>query len=101
MTILDFQGVYVNMSQFYLFNILGQNMVRTTMPQMLQFPIQQTIPVQIPMQTANGQTIIQTVHIPVQTLANVIPNSGVLQGGQFQVIQPQQLQVRNSLLYSS
>lgn len=71
----------------------GQNMVRAAMPQVLQFPFQQTIPVQIPMQTGNGQTIIQTVHIPVQTLATSLPNSGVLQGGQFQVIQPQLTQV--------
>ncbi|XP_068155231.1 transcription factor Sp2 [Drosophila tropicalis] len=57
-------------------------------PQLLQFPSaalpqqptfvpqqqQQTVAVQIPMQTANGQTIYQTVHVPVQTAAAPQPN---------------------------
>lgn len=46
-------------------------------PQLLQFPqpapaaptLQQTVAVQIPVQTANGQTIYQTVHVPVQAAA--------------------------------
>jgi hypothetical protein len=77
-------------------------MVRGGVPQVLQFPIQQTIPVQIPIQTANGQTIIQTVHIPIQTLATALPNSGILQGGQFQLLQqPQMQQVSSSVSVST
>lgn len=75
----------------------GQNVVRTaSLPQqVLQFPIQQTIPVQIPIATSNGQTIIQTVHIPIQTVATAMPQAGGLiqTGGQFQIIQPQIAQV--------
>jgi len=75
----------------------GQNMVRTAggmQQQLLQFPIQQSIPVQIPIATSNGQTIIQTVHIPIQTLATAMPNAGgLIQGGQLQIIQPQMAQV--------
>ena len=73
----------------------AQNVVRSAgVPQVVQFPIQQTIPVQIPIATSNGQTIIQTVHIPIQTLATAIPNTGgIIQGGQIQVIQPQLAQV--------
>lgn len=53
--------------------------VRPTMPQVLQFPLQaQTIPVQVPI-NANGQTIYQTVHVPIQNFGNQIP----------QIIQPQ------------
>ncbi|KAG8036916.1 hypothetical protein G9C98_004238 [Cotesia typhae] len=40
----------------------------------LQFPlqhVQQTVPVQIPVTTNNGQTIYQTVHFPIQALSNV------------------------------
>lgn len=37
------------------------------MPQVVQFPMPtQTIPVQVPIQTGNGQTIYQTVHVPIQ-----------------------------------
>lgn len=43
-------------------------------PQVVQFPaMQQTIPVQVPMSTANGQTIYQTVHVPLQAFAGQIP----------------------------
>lgn len=51
-------------------NVLGQSVqVRP-----LQFPIQQmpqTVAVQVPVTTNNGQTIYQTVHFPVQALSNV------------------------------
>jgi transcription factor Sp len=37
-------------------------------PQFVQFPMPaQTIPVQVPITTGNGQTIYQTVHVPIQT----------------------------------
>lgn len=57
--------------------------------QTLQLPInnlQQTIPVQVPMQTQNGQTVYQTMQIPISALGNLT--------GQ-QVIQqmPQQIQM--------
>jgi transcription factor Sp len=70
--------------------------VRTGVPQqVLQFPFQQTIPVQIPIATSNGQTIMQTIHIPIQTLATAMPQGGIQiqQGGQIQIIQPQYTQV--------
>lgn len=44
------------------------------MPQVIQFPLQQTIPVQIPISTATGQTIYQTVHFPFQAFASSLPN---------------------------
>ncbi|XP_024873558.1 transcription factor Sp4-like [Temnothorax curvispinosus] len=40
----------------------------------LQFPmqhVQQTVPVQLPVTANNGQTVYQTVHLPVQSLSNV------------------------------
>lgn len=90
-------------TNFTLLNCLtaGQNVVRAAgLPQqLLQFPIQQTIPVQIPIATSNGQTIIQTVHIPIQTVATAMPNTGGLiqAGGQLQIIQPQLTQVTRVL----
>ncbi|XP_021967326.1 transcription factor Sp3 isoform X2 [Folsomia candida] len=76
----------------------GQNVVRTGVPQqILQFPFQQTIPVQVPIATSNGQTIIQTIHIPIQTLGTAMSNAGglggLMQGGQIQIIQPQMTQI--------
>ncbi|KAK4879228.1 hypothetical protein RN001_007374 [Aquatica leii] len=51
----------------------GQSVaVRPSIPQVVQFPMQQTIPVQVPISSANGQTVYQTIHFPVQ-LASV-PN---------------------------
>ncbi|CAG2068259.1 unnamed protein product, partial [Timema podura] len=43
---------------------VGQNVtVRpANIPQMVQFPMQQTIPVQVPISTSNGQTVYQTFH---------------------------------------
>lgn len=41
---------------------------------MVQFPtMQQTVPVQVPIQTGNGQTIYQTVHVPLQAFAGQMP----------------------------
>jgi transcription factor Sp len=62
------------------------------MPQVVQFPMQQTIPVQVPISTANGQTLYQTIHFPVQAFATAIPNIIQASGGQVQMI-PQLSQV--------
>lgn len=44
------------------------------MPQVVQFPMPaQTIPVQVPITTGNGQTIYQTVHVPIQAYGNQMP----------------------------
>lgn len=54
--------------------------VRPSVPQVVQLPMSgQTIPVQIPFTTANGQTVYQTVQVPIQNFAQQIP----------QIIQPQ------------
>lgn len=53
----------------------GQNVqVRPAgaMPQVVQFPMQQTIPVQVPITTANGQTVYQTVHVPIQAFGSTL-----------------------------
>lgn len=58
------------------FLITGQNVqVRPgTLPQVVQFPtMQQTVPVQVPISTGNGQTIYQTVHVPLQAFATQMP----------------------------
>ncbi|KAF8786773.1 transcription factor Sp4-like isoform X1 [Argiope bruennichi] len=44
----------------------------------LPMPIQQTIPVQVPISTANGHTVLQTIHVPIQTVQGV-PGANVLQ----------------------
>lgn len=44
----------------------------------LPMPVQQTFPVQVPISTANGQTVFQTVHVPVQTIQGV-PGASILQ----------------------
>jgi len=62
----------------------GQNVatLRPSIPQVVQFPMQQTIPVQVPISSGNGQTIYQTIHFPVQlATAAAVPN----------IIQTQQL----------
>lgn len=73
----------------------GQNVqVRQagTIPQMVQFPtMQQTVPVQVPISTGNGQTIYQTVHVPLQAFAGQMP--GLMQP-QMQIF-PQIAQVAN------
>lgn len=62
-------------------------------PQFLQFPnMQQTVPVQIPIQTANGQTLYQTVHMPISSLTGQMP--GLMQP-QMQIIPQYQPQVAN------
>lgn len=43
-------------------------------PQVVQFPMQQTIPVQVPISSGNGQTIYQTIHFPVQLATAAMPN---------------------------
>lgn len=74
--------------------LLGQNVqVRPAggMPQVVQFPaMQQTIPVQVPISTGNGQTIYQTIHVPLSTLAAQMP--GLVPQMQFF---PQMTQVAN------
>lgn len=62
------------------------------MQQVLQFPqMQQTVPVQVPIPTGNGQTIYQTIHVPLQAFAGQIP--GLVQP-QMQIF-PQIAQVAN------
>ncbi|XP_076368569.1 transcription factor Sp2-like [Tachypleus tridentatus] len=63
--------------------------------QALQLPLnamQQTIPIQIPVSTAGGQTVLQTIHLPVQVIqavggSNMLPTTG----------QPASQQVMNQL----
>lgn len=65
---------------------------QANLPQVVQFPtMQQTVPVQVPISTANGQTIYQTVHVPIQALAGQMP--GLVQP-QMQIF-PQIAQVAN------
>lgn len=47
----------------------------------LPMPIQQTIPVQVPISTAGGHTVLQTIHVPIQTVQGVqgVPGANVLQ----------------------
>ncbi|XP_044751981.1 transcription factor Sp4-like isoform X1 [Coccinella septempunctata] len=54
----------------------GQSVaVRPSLQQVVQFPMQQTIPIQVPISSQNGQTIYQTIHFPVQlTTAATLPN---------------------------
>lgn len=69
----------------------GQNVqVRPAggLPQVVQFPMQQTIPVQVPISTGNGQTVYQTVHVPIQAFGSTLMQP------QMQVI-PQIPQVAN------
>ncbi|GAB0087822.1 SP9 [Sergentomyia squamirostris] len=53
----------------------GQNVqvrpANTGIPQVVQFPVTQTLPVQVPISTSNGQTMYQTVHVPVQSLVSM------------------------------
>lgn len=59
------------------------------MPQVVQLPsVQQTIPVQVPI-SSNGQTLYQTVHLPIQSFAPSLPN--IIQGNQGQLMQIPQL----------
>ncbi|XP_077516219.1 uncharacterized protein LOC144126129 isoform X2 [Amblyomma americanum] len=46
-------------------------------------PVQQTLPVQVPISTGNGQTVFQTIHVPVQTMQTVAtPQGNMLASGQ-------------------
>lgn len=69
----------INLTNAIFFHFIqsGQNVqVRQagTMPQVVQFPtMQQTVPVQVPISTGNGQTIYQTVHVPLQAFAGQMP----------------------------
>ncbi|XP_065352682.1 transcription factor Sp4-like isoform X2 [Cloeon dipterum] len=68
----------------------GQQIIRGANAQMVQFPtMQQSIPVQVPVSTANGQTVYQTIHFPVQALTTTIPAGNILssQGQTLQMIQ--------------
>ncbi|KAL4142320.1 hypothetical protein QTP88_004803 [Uroleucon formosanum] len=69
----------------------GQNISvrQSNMPQVVQLPsVQQTIPVQVPI-SSNGQTLFQTLHLPVQSFASSLPN--IIQGNQGQLMQIPQL----------
>lgn len=46
-------------------------------------PVQQTLPVQVPISTGNGQTVLHTIHVPVQTVQAVAtPQGNMLASGQ-------------------
>lgn len=45
--------------------------------------MQQTVPVQVPISTGNGQTIYQTIHVPLQAFAGQMP--GLMQPTQMQI----------------
>lgn len=69
----------------------GQNISvrQSNMPQVVQLPsVQQTIPVQVPI-SSNGQTLYQTVHLPIQSFASSLPN--IIQANQGQIMQIPQL----------
>lgn len=77
-------GLGNNMTFAQLAN--GQNVAirQGNMLQAVQLPIsqamQQTIPVQVPITTSNGQTIFQTIHLPVQTVQTVGANNMLVPG---------------------
>ncbi|KAG0412262.1 hypothetical protein HPB47_010622, partial [Ixodes persulcatus] len=55
------------------------NMVQTLqLPIAAAAPMQQTIPIQVPISTGNGQTVYQTIHVPVQTMQAMAPQGNVL-----------------------
>lgn len=68
---------------------------------MVQFPMQQTIPVQVPISTSNGQTVYQTIHFPVQLAATAVPNIIQAQPQFANILTPngqiQQLQIATSV----
>lgn len=85
---------------------LGTNQTVTVRPagtnvlQTIQMPMQQTIPIQFPITTSNGQTVYQTINLPIQMLqaisagnvtAQVVPQMSQVQvgGHQLQVNQQQ------------
>lgn len=80
----------------------GQSVtVRPSIPQMVQFPMQQTIPIQVPISTGNGQTVYQTIHFPVQLAATAVPNIIQTQPQFANILTPngqiQQLQIATSV----
>lgn len=69
----------------------GQNISvrQSNMPQVVQLPsVQQTIPVQVPI-SSNGQTLYQTIHLPIQSFGSSLPN--IIQANQSQIMQIPQL----------
>ncbi|XP_060517864.1 specificity protein transcription factor 3-like isoform X2 [Cylas formicarius] len=85
--------------------------------QIFQFPLQQTIPIQVPISSGNGQTIYQTIHFPVQLaatasvpniiqaqpqllpqVANILTPTGQLQSIQIATSMPQQQQTAASTI---
>ena len=93
-TLVKMLGINIVTLNYACHSVSGQNVaVRpASMPQVVQFPMQQTIPVQVPISTANGQTLYQTIHFPVQAFATAIPNIIQASSGQVQMI-PQLSQV--------
>jgi len=76
---------------FFFFSIPGQNISvrQSNMPQVVQLPsVQQTIPVQVPI-SSNGQTLYQTIHLPIQSFGSSLPN--IIQANQGQIMQIPQL----------
>jgi len=74
-----------------MISLSGQNISvrQSNMPQVVQLPaVQQTIPVQLPI-SSNGQTMYQTVHLPIQSFASSLPN--IIQANQGQLMQIPQL----------
>ncbi|XP_004523167.2 transcription factor Sp4 [Ceratitis capitata] len=80
------------------------NSAQTAIPQFIQFPhglqqqtataLQQTVAVQIPIQTGGGQTIYQTVHVPVHQLnAAGLPNMIPSQALPMSALPPTQMQI--------
>jgi len=96
------QGGLGGLSNVTLAQLAGAG--QTTMPvavrqgnmvQTLQLPVgnfQQTIPVQVPISTANGQTILQTIHLPIQAIQAVA--AGNVQHVTAQVVPQLQQQVQ-------
>lgn len=84
-------GWFLLLREFNSFNEISLSFFAGQNVQVVQFPaMQQTVPVQVPISTGNGQTIYQTVHVPLQALAGQMP--GLVQP-QMQIFQPQ-MQVR-------
>lgn len=58
----------------------GQNVTVRPAPglvQAVQIPfnqLQQTIPIQVPISSSNGQTTYQTIHVPIQTIQGAVQN---------------------------
>lgn len=63
--------------------------------------MQQTIPIQVPISTGNGQTVYQTIHFPVQLATTAVPNIIQAQPQYANILTPngqiQQLQIATSV----